>query len=273
MSNYVMRYANKIPEERRVDIGRRYHVVTKSINNSFWNQDSDKSHSIYVGSYGRGTAVIDSDVDILVELPKSQYDRFNQNSGNSQSQLLQVVRKAIKAHYPTSDIRADGQIVKIRFSDGMYFEILPAFPKVNYWGNLESGFDYPDSNTGGKWRVTDPKIEQKAVKEKNRTSNGLFNATCQQIRAIHNKYYSSYKLPGIVIDSFIYSIIGEWQFVKNQNESNPNIGEFERKLLQDFNIKCLFGTLDLQSPGSNQPVDGTEYISCLRKVLENMVGE
>ena len=64
-------------------------------------------------SYGRGTAINTSDIDILVSLPSHLFDSYNNLSGNVQSRLLQAVRSAIKQSYPTSDIRADGQIVKI----------------------------------------------------------------------------------------------------------------------------------------------------------------
>lgn len=38
---------------------------------------------------------------------------------NSQSRLLQAVRNAILNAYPRSDVRADGQVVKIAFLDGI----------------------------------------------------------------------------------------------------------------------------------------------------------
>ena len=45
---------------------------------------------------------------------------------NPQSRLLQVVKKAILESYPRSDVKGDGQVVVIKFSDGMKFEVLPA---------------------------------------------------------------------------------------------------------------------------------------------------
>ena len=51
-------------------ISERVKVITKIINKSYWNMDSEVSHSILVGSYGRGTAIHLSDIDLLVELQK-----------------------------------------------------------------------------------------------------------------------------------------------------------------------------------------------------------
>ena len=95
-----------------------------------------------------------------MSLPESYYNQFNSVYGNGQSRLLQVVRQAILVRYPRSEVRADGQVVKINFSDGMFFEILPAFK------NWDGSYRYPDTNMGGNWRSTNPKAEQDAMKTK-----------------------------------------------------------------------------------------------------------
>lgn len=77
--------------------------------------ESETLHSLYVGSYGRGTAIDDSDIDILIELPEVEYNRFDAVWGNGQSRLLQAVRSAILESYPRSDVRADGRVVENRF--------------------------------------------------------------------------------------------------------------------------------------------------------------
>ena len=105
-------------------------------------------------------------------MPTSEFDSFNNLKGNVQSRLLQSVKESIKKTYPNTDIRADGQIIKIYFSDEIIFEILPAFKR---WDNI---FVYPDTNMGGNWMSTNPKAEQEAIKEKNRQSNGLLVSTC-----------------------------------------------------------------------------------------------
>ena len=202
MSDRVQKYGERIPQQTRSLISLRYHTVTRAINNEFWNSSSDTSHSLYVGSYGRNTAIDTSDIDILVKLPSNQFDCFNNLSGNGQSRLLQAVRSAILNVYPRSDIRADGQVVKIAFSDGMDFEIVPVFKS---W---DGSYKYPDSNMGGNWKSTTPKAEQEAMAQKNRYSNGLLYDTCRHLRFIRDNYFSSYHLSGIVIDSFVYNAIG-----------------------------------------------------------------
>ena len=70
MSYNVKKHGEVISTDIRTSISTRYKAVTKAINREFWNSQSDKEHSLYVGSYGRGTAIDTSDVDILVELDR-----------------------------------------------------------------------------------------------------------------------------------------------------------------------------------------------------------
>lgn len=76
-----------------------------------------------MGSYGRGTAIDTSDLDVLVQLPKAEYDRYDSMRGNGQSRLLQAVKNAILEVYPRTNVHADGQVVVLDFSDGMKFEV------------------------------------------------------------------------------------------------------------------------------------------------------
>lgn len=270
LDNLVTSHKDVISKETRQTISYRYHVITKAINKTFWNSEDDTKHSMYVGSYGRSTAIKTGDIDILVELPRSMYKTFRMNKGNVQSQFLQVVRKAIIQSYPHSKIRADGQVIKINFSDGMRFEILPAFSKNDLLTTI--GFDYADSNMGGNWKSTNPKAEQKATSEKNKSSNGLYNATCRHMRYIRDTYFSSYHLAGIVIDSFVYTAMENWQYVSNDNgSSHSSPGDYEQKLLDYLNENAFENNLILYSPGSNQFVDTNDSFECLKKVLYKML--
>lgn len=259
-----------IRADMRSLISQRYRKITKAVNWEFWNIESETAHSLYVGSYGRGTAINTSDIDILVELPRSEYERYDQSKGNGQSRLLQSVKNAILSTYPRSDIHADGQVIVINFSDGMKFEVLPAFQQKDWLGNWNGKYDYPDTNMGGNWRTTNPKAEQEAMKKRNIESNGLLFDTCKHIRQIRDQYFSSYKLPGIVIDSFVYSYIGDWHWLRDGEQSDGKpIGTYEKKLYSD----CPYWSLNLYAPGSGMPVYTSDSLGSLKKVLDYMSKE
>lgn len=124
MSSHVSQGNHQIDQSTRTLISKRYKRITKAINSEFWNSTSETMHSRYVGSYGRGTAISTSDLDVLIELPNAVFQQFSDRSGNGQSQLLQAVKSAIKDTYATTDISGDGQIVSVNFSDNMKFEII-----------------------------------------------------------------------------------------------------------------------------------------------------
>ena len=262
----VEHYGEKISKEQRDTISLRYKRITKAINTEFWKTDSKTAHSRYVGSYGRGTAIDTSDIDILVELPRTEYERFDAHKGNGQSRLLQAVKAAIQITYPRSNIRADGQVVVIDFSDGIKFEVLPAFKQLDWLGHWNGKYDYPDTNMGGNWCSTNPMAEQEAMKDRNRESNGLLFDTCRHMREIRDTHFSSYHLSGIVIDSYVYHHIADWHWLNAGETTTQPKGTYEKKLYKE----CPILSFTLTAPGSGDVVTTTKDVDCLNKVLNYM---
>lgn len=262
MGNRVQKHGEIISQEQRQLVSLRYHTITKAVNASFWGETSDTAHSIYVGSYGRGTAVSTSDIDILVQLPSEYYDKYNGISGNGQSRLLQAVKNAILGTYPRTDVSGDGQVVVCNFKDGIMFEVLPAFKTTT------GRFLFPNTHNGGAWESTDPKAEQEAMLEKNRSSNGLLFDTCKHIRCIRDESYSSYNLSGIVIDSFTYYAIGGWRWCP-PGECGASAVTYESVLMNYYSNLSRYS--NLTSPGSGQQINLADSYDCLGKVLRDMV--
>lgn len=185
-------------------ISGRYHAITKRINTDYWNSSSDTAHSFYVGSYGRDTEINTSDIDMLVQLPYETYAKFNAYSSNGQSALLQEVKNVIAKTYSSTKLKADGQIISIPFTDGINFEVLPAF--------LNNGGDYtfPNSNNGGSWNKTDPKSEIEAIKTRNTLCNANLKKLCKMARAWRDKNYVD--ISGILIDILSYRFIDTWEY-------------------------------------------------------------
>ena len=95
MASQVEKHGEVISKETRSTISTRYKTVTRAINKTFWDSQSETEHTFYVGSFGRKTAINTSDIDILAELPEDEYNRVDALEGNGQSRLLQAVKKAI----------------------------------------------------------------------------------------------------------------------------------------------------------------------------------
>lgn len=186
-------------------IATRYGSITKRLNTDFWTTTSDTSHSLYVGSYGRNTAIAGfSDMDMVFKLPYSVYERYNNHSGNAQSALLQAVKTSIEKTYSTTNIRADGQVIQVPFNDGIIFEVVPAFE------NEGGSFTYPNANDGGSWKTTDPRPEIAAMRDRNTTTNGNLVPLCRMMRDWKNK--ASVPIGGLLIDTLAYQFIENWQY-------------------------------------------------------------
>lgn len=186
-------------------ISQRYKSITRRLNTDFWNTTSDTSHSLYVGSYGRNTAIKGfSDLDMVFELPSDLYFQYDKHSGNGQSALLQAVRASMQKTYPTTSIGGDGQVVVVSFQDGITFEVVPVFT------NKAGSYTYPDSNNGGSWKITNPRQEIEAIRNRNAVCNGNLVALSRMARAWKRKW--DVPIGGLLIDTLAYQFIDGWQY-------------------------------------------------------------
>lgn len=228
-------------------ISTRYKNITRRLNTDFWSTTSETSHSLYVGSYGRNTAISGfSDLDMLMQLPYSDYERYNNYSGNGQSALLQSVKASIEKTYSTTSIRADGQVIIVPFNDGISFEVVPAFL------NKDDSYTFPDANNGGSWRTTNPRPEIQAIRDRNNECNGNLIPLCRMMRAWKSKW--DVPIGGLLVDTLCY------QFIENWSHRDKSY------LYYDFMCRDCFQWMKDQSrtqeywraPGSGQYVYGKE---------------
>jgi hypothetical protein len=248
----------RITSDNRDKISYRYRQITKRLNVDFWDTDSCSSHSLYVGSYGRGTDIHVSDIDMLFQLPYSVYKQYDNHEGNGQSALLQSVRNSLQETYSTSHVKGDGQVIGINFDDGICFEIIPCFINDN------DSYTYPDTNDGGSWKTTNPKPEIKEIKEKNEDWNYNLKRLCKMARAWKDEW--NVPMGGLLIDTLAYNFLKDWdnkdksylyydwmvrdffEYLKDQDEdqsywlavgSNQYVwrkGKFEYMALRNYNI-------------------------------------
>lgn len=206
VSNWFSTFCTNIRmnDETLSTIKGRYHNITKRINKDYYGSNSETNHSFYVGSYGRGTEIFTSDIDMLVQLPYETYKKFNAYSSNGQSALLQEVKGVIEKTYSITYLKADGQIISVPFSDGINFEVLPAFI------NTDATYTYPNSNNGGSWKTTDPKAEINAMNTMNINCNHNLKRLCRMARAWRDK--NTVNISGILIDVLAYNFISTWEY-------------------------------------------------------------
>lgn len=233
-----IRMSDKVTENIRYRTKR----ITKQLNKDFWSLDNEVVHSLYSGSYGRGTDIFTSDIDLLMQLPYETYKRFDGYEGNGQSSLLQAVKESIGKTYPTYK-KGDGQVVKVDFSDGISYEVVPCF-----LNNDEVSFTYPDTNSGGSWKSTNPRLEIIAFNDLNKVCNGNLKRLCRMVRCWKRQH--DVNISGFLIDTLAYDFLKNWEY-KDKSEVFYDwmVRDFFEYLgKQDINRSYWF------APGSSQLV-------------------
>ncbi len=204
IGNWFNDFCSNIKIEDKGTISGRYKNITRRLNKDFWTTESETAHSLYVGSYGRNTAIQGfSDLDFLFRLPYFVYKQYDEYKGNGQSALLQAVKRSIEKTYPTTNIRGDGQVIQVPFDDGITFEVVPSFT------NKDDSFTYPDANNGGSWRSTNPKPEIEEIKDRNDECNNNLVMLCRMMRAWKSEW--SVPIGGLLVDTLAYQFIAGWQ--------------------------------------------------------------
>lgn len=228
-------------------VRQRYRLITSRLNRDFWGSGSDREHSRYAGSYGRGTAISTSDIDILVELPKALYSRYRWQTyqgHNGPSRLLQSVKTSLQQSYPKTELRGDGQVVVVAFSDGVRFEVVPVF------SDDCRTLIYPDTHNGGSWPKMKPEVESRAFADLSRRKPGGLNKFCRMLRASTLK--RSLNLPGQAIDAMAYEY---WQQADYSNETpflyfDRHSRDFFTYWVDRFRRKRL-----IEAPGSHREIE------------------
>lgn len=198
-------FCSQLTVNDRGTIAERYQLITRRLNLEFWDTDSRTANSFYAGSYGRGTAIRGfSDLDMIFRLPYDLYTQYNGHTWNGQSALLQAVRDAVRKTYPSSSVGGDGQVVVVAFTDGLIFEIVPAFI------NKDGSYTFPDSNSGGRWRTTDPKPEIRAISDGDANSNGNLKWLCRMMRSW--KIVWAVPIGGLLIDTLACRFMEGWAY-------------------------------------------------------------
>ena len=192
-----------VEQTTRSKIAERYKRINQRLNFDFWR--TSYPYSLYVGSYGRGTAVRGfSDLDIIFILPPHLEAQYNAYQDNGQSALLQAVKQSLQKTYPTTDIGGDGQVVFIQFTNNIKFEVVPVFAKK------DGSFYYPDSNDGGSWKITNPRPEINMINFNNKLTKDKLIDLCRMARAWRNKW--NIPMGGLLIDTLANEFIMNWQY-------------------------------------------------------------
>jgi hypothetical protein len=222
----------KIPQSNAETISYRYGRITKALNEAYRDTESKTANSLQVGSYGRYTGIKGiSDLDMLYILPSSRWADYNIAGG--QTKLLKDTKAAIEKTYPSSDIKVDRCVVTVSFSDS-HIDVQPVFQVE------DQDYKYPDTYSGGSWKITKPRKEMDAMTESEQQKNKNLRRLCKMARAWKNK--SGVCMGGLLIDTLAYNFLHSTKDFDSTSFSS-----------YDSMCKCFFKYLH------DRPKDQKEY--------------
>lgn len=199
-------FVNNLAIDNREEISDRYGEITCCLNKKYRDTESKTANSLQVGSYGRYTAIKGvSDLDMIYIMPNSEWYRFKDGR---QSALLQEVKNVIKDRYPNTEIRADGQVMVVSFTN-YEIEVVPAFEQE------DGSFKYPNTKNGGSWPDTKPRSEIKAIADLDKGKNYNLRRLCKMVRAWKNKH--GVEMGGLLIDTLAYNFLNSTKYYDDKS--------------------------------------------------------
>ena len=165
------------------DGAKKQASVTACLNRYYWGHASETMNSDAVGSWGKQTQSRPSaDIDLMFMLPGEVWRRFEQRTGNKQSQLLQELRAVLGGTFSRTELRGDGQVVIVKF-DTIPVEVVPAFTCA------DGSIIICDTNDGGRYKTVAPAAEIKALN----VADAIYNNNARALAKMAKRwrYYNS----------------------------------------------------------------------------------
>jgi hypothetical protein len=179
---YVTRRFDQLIEsmgmlQGRIDDGNTKQAgVRACLNRAYWGISSETANSFLIGSWGKTDRVRPSnDIDVMFILPNEVYFRFQQRSGNIQSQLLQELREVLSLTYSDTEMSGDRQVVVVKFGT-IPVEVVPAFRCSD--GSLI----ICDTKNDGRYKAADPVAELAALDASDTRWNGNTRALARMMK-------------------------------------------------------------------------------------------
>jgi hypothetical protein len=178
--------------------------VVRCLNSAYYATSSVSANSLGVGSWGKFTRIRPPrDVDVLFRLPDETYHRFQQRTGNRQSQLLQEVAGHLRRTYPSTDVRGDGPIVFVPFS-AFNVEVIPAFRLTN------GQYYICMTGNGGRYKTADYDAEIKHIADSDTATKKNTRALIRMIKCWQG--YCSVEIKSFWIELTAVTFLGQWQY-------------------------------------------------------------
>ena len=211
-------FLDNIKVNNSEQISNRYKEITKKLNKTFRDTNSETDNSLQVGSYGRYTGINGiSDLDMLYIMPACKWSIYKDCPGK----LLRKVRDTLLERYPKTNIKADRLVVDVFFGD-FTFEVQPVFEEDD---NGDIYYKYPDTKSDS-YKITKPRQEQDEMTSFKVNHGDAHRHLCKMIRSWKNNV--GVGMGGLLVDTLTH------RFLSNHRKyDNVGLSKYD-ELCRDF---------------------------------------
>lgn len=177
--------------------------IRDTLNKFYYNKSSETANSLLIGSWGKGTQVRPPrDVDVLFLLPAAEYHRYEQRTGNKQSQLLQDVKRVLENPYSTTDLIGDRHVVVMKFAS------TTAEVAVGFMFN-DGIIRVCDTKNGGSYIRNTAQDELAALNSSDTTYSGNTRALIKMMKVWQNE--KNVPLKSFVLERLAVEFMHAWE--------------------------------------------------------------
>jgi len=192
-------FLDNIKVDNAEKISDRYHEITKKLNKTFRDTESETENCLRVGSYGRYTGIRGiSDLDMLYIMPSSKWEEYK----NVPDKLLKDVKAALKERYPNTKIKDDRLVVDVFFKD-FKFEVQPVFEEQE---GDDTNYKFPDTKYDS-YRITKPRQEQAEMTSFRQEHGDTHRLLCKMMRSWKNNV--GLAMGGLLIDTLTHRFLSD----------------------------------------------------------------
>ena len=212
--------------------------VRACLNRYYYGNSSDSANSLLIGSWGKYTRVRPPrDIDILFVLPNDVYYRYQNRTGNKQSQLLQEVKNVLAQTYPQTKMRGDGQVVVVPFNT-MPVEIALGFRCT------DGSIIVCDANNQGRYISSSAELEESALVISDSKYNGNTRALIRMMKAWQTE-------KNVPLKSFVLERLSI-EFMETWGSNTKDIFWYDWMVRDFFAYLCTRANGYISMPGSGE---------------------
>jgi len=227
----------KLTSIQNDDAKTKYDGVCKKLHDYFYsNSQYSGATKLLVGSYGKNTNIRPArDVDVFFKIPHTEF-KPTSPAYNVQSALLQRVKNIIKEKYSDTDVKADRNVVVVKFSNSHFIELVPCF-EFTMEGSEKGKFYIPDSSNGGSWKLVNPRAEIKQINDSDAATMGNAKNLIRMVK----KWQHNCNVPikSMVLELRAVNFLKNYQYaLKPSFYYDWMIRDFFEELIKFVNATC-----------------------------------